>query len=52
MSISKQGYNPQEPIIPMYPNQVAKPLPKLLERVIQDDRQKDLELDLEIKKRF
>ena len=48
-NISKQGYNSQEPIIPIYLNQVAKPLPKLPERVIQDDRQIDLELDLEIK---
>ena len=36
----------------MYPNQVAKPLPQLPERVIQDDRQIDLELDLEINKDF
>ena len=40
-NISKQGYDPQEPIIPIYPNQVAKPLPKLPERVIQGDRQMD-----------
>ena len=33
----------------MYPNQVTKPLPELPERVIQDDRQIDLELDFEIK---
>ena len=51
-NISKQGYDPQKPIIPIYPNQVAKPLPKLPERVIQDDRQIDLELDLEINKGF
>ena len=51
-NISKQGYDPQEPIIPIYPNQVAKSLPKLPERVIQDDRQIDLELDLEINKDF
>ena len=51
-NISKQGYNPQEPIIPMYPNQVAKPLLKLPERVIQDGKQIDLELDIEINKDF
>ena len=38
-NISKEGYNLQEPIIPIYPNQVVKPLQKLPERVIQDDRQ-------------
>ena len=46
-NISKQGYDPQEPLIPIYPNQVAKSLLKLPERVIQDNRQIDLELDLE-----
>ena len=51
-NISRQGYDPQEPIIPIYPNQVAKSLPKLPERVIQDDRQIDLELDLEINRDF
>ena len=49
---SNKGYDPQEPIITIYPNQIAKPLPKLPERVIQDDRQIDLELDLEINKDF
>ena len=51
-NIPNQGYNPQEPIIPIYPNQIAKPIPKLTERVTQDDRQADLELDLEINKDF
>ena len=51
-NISKQGYDPQEPIIPIYPNQVAKSLTKLPERVIQDDRQIHLELNLEINKDF
>ena len=51
-NISKQGYGPQEPIILIYPNQVAKPIPKLPERVIQNDRQIDLELHLEINKDF
>ena len=51
-NISKQGYDPQEPIIPIYPNQVAKSLQKLPERVVQHDRQIHLELDLEINKDF
>ena len=28
-NITKQEYDPQEPMVPIYPNQVAKPLPKL-----------------------
>ena len=51
-NIAKQGYNPQEPIIPIYPNQVAKSPPKLPDKMTQDDRQIDLELDLEINKDF
>ena len=51
-NISKQGFDPQEPIIPIYPNQIAQSIPKLPEKVIQDDRQIDLELDLEINKDF
>ena len=51
-NISKQGYDPQEPIIPIYPNQITKPIPKLTEKVSQDDKQMDLELDLEINKDF
>ena len=51
-NISKQEYNPQEPMVPICPNQVAKPLLKPPEKVIQDDRQIDLELDLEINKDF
>ena len=39
-------------MIPICPNQIAQPLPKLPEKVIQDDRQIDLELDLEINKDF
>ena len=39
-------------MVPIYPNQVAKPPPKLPERMIQDDRQIYLELDLEINKDF
>ena len=31
----------------MHPNQISNPIPKLLERVIQNDKQTDLELDLE-----
>ena len=41
-------YVPQKPIIPMNPNQISNPIPKLPERVIQNDRQTDLDLDLNI----
>ena len=51
-NIPKQEYDPQEPKIPIFPNQIAKPTPKLTERVTQDNRQANLELDLEINKDF
>ena len=51
-NIPKQENDPQEPIIPIFPNQIAKPIPKLTEKVTQDNRQADLELDLEINKDF
>ena len=41
-------YVPQKPIIPMNPNQISNPILKLPERVIQNDRQTELDLDLEI----
>ena len=41
-------YVPQKPIIPMNPNQISNPIPKLPERVIQNDRQIDMDLDLDI----
>ena len=41
-------YVPQKPIIPKYPNQISNPILMLPERVIQNDRQADLDLDLEI----
>ena len=47
-NIPEQIYVPQKPIIPMYPNPISNPIPKFPERVIQNDRQTDLELDLEI----
>ena len=51
-NIPKQGYDPQESKIPIYPNQITKPIPKLTERVTQNDRQADLKLDLEINRNF
>ena len=51
-NIPKQGYNPQESKIPIYPNQITKPIPKLTERVRQNDRHADLKLDLEINRDF
>ena len=51
-NIPEQMYVPQKPIIPMYPNQMSNPTPKLPERVTQNDRQADLELDLEINRDF
>ena len=47
-NIPEQIYVPQKPIIPMYPNQMPNPIPKLPERVTQNDRQTDFELYLEI----
>ena len=38
--------------VPIYPNQITKPPPKPTDKVIQDDRQIDLELDSEINKDF
>ena len=51
-NIPEQIYVPQKPIIPMHPNQIPSPTPKLPERVIQNDREADLELDLEINRDF
>ena len=51
-NIPEQIYVPQKLIIPMYPNQISNPTPKLPERVTQNDRQADLELNLEINKDF
>ena len=31
-NITKQGYDPQESKIPIYPNQMTKPIPKLTEK--------------------
>ena len=41
----EQIYVPQKPIIPIHPNQTSNPIPKLRERVIQNNKQIDLELD-------
>ena len=49
-NIPEQIYVPQKPIIPKYPNQISKPIPKLPERVINNDKQTDLDLDLDINK--
>ena len=51
-NIPEQIYVPQKPIIPMNPNQITNPTSKLPERVTQNDRQADLELDLEINRDF
>ena len=48
-NIPKQKYVPQKSIIPIHPIQ-NNPIPKLPERVTQNDKQTDLELDLEINK--
>ena len=47
-NIPEQIYVPQKSIIQKQPNQITNPTPKLPERVIQNDRQTDLELDIEI----
>ena len=51
-NIPEQMYVSEKPIIPMYPNQIPNPTPILPERVTQNDRQADLELDLEINRDF
>ena len=51
-NIPEQIYVPQKPINPKYPNQIPSPTPKLPERVTQNDRKADLELDLEINRDF
>ena len=49
-NIPEQIYVPQKPIIPMKPNQMPNPIPKLPESVIQNKRQTNVDLDLEINK--
>ena len=49
-NIPEQIYVPQKLIIPKYPNQMPKPIPKLPERVIQNEKQTDLDLNLDIDK--
>ena len=49
-NIPEQIYVPQKPIIPKYPNQISNPIPKLPERVIQNKKQIDMDLNLEINK--
>ena len=51
-NVSKHVHNSQEIKVPIYPNQITQPPPKPPDRVIQDDRQIDLELDLGINKDF
>ena len=51
-NIPEQIFVTQKPIIPMYPNQIPNPTPKLPERVTQNDRQANLELDLKINRDF
>ena len=47
-NIPEHMYILQKPIIPMQPIQMPNPIPKLPERVTQNDRQTNLDLDLEI----
>ena len=47
-NIPEQIYVPQNPIIPMQPIQMPKSIPKLPERVIQNEKQTDLEINREI----
>ena len=51
-NIPKHVYNPQEPKISIYPNPITKPPPKPPDKVIQNYRQIDLDLKLEINKDF
>ena len=45
-------YVQQKPIIPIHPNQISNPIPKLPERVIQNEKQIDMDLDLDINRDF
>ena len=47
-NIPEQIYVPQKAIISIHPNQISNPIPKLPERVIQIDKQIDMDLDLDI----
>ena len=47
-NIPEQIHVQQKPIIPIHPNQISNPIPKLPERVIQNDKKIDLDLDLDI----
>ena len=47
-NIPEQIYVPQKPIIPIHPNQISNPIPKLPERVIQKEKQINMDLDLDI----
>ena len=40
-NIPEQIFVPQKPIIPIHPNQISNPIPKLPERVIQNNKQID-----------
>ena len=51
-NVPKHVHNSQEIKVPIYPNQITKPPPKPPDRVIQDDRQIHLELDLEMNRDF
>ena len=51
-NIPEQMYVPQKPIIPNASNSNTKGTPKLPERLTQNDRQTDVELDLEINRDF
>ena len=47
-NVPEQMYVAQKPIITMQPIRMPNPIPELPERVIQNDRQTDLELYLEL----
>ena len=51
-NVPKHVHNSEEIKIPIYPNQITKLPQKPPDRVIQDDRQIDLELDLKMNKDF
>ena len=45
-NIPEQIYVPKKPIISIYPNQISKPIPNLPERVVQNEKQTDLDLGI------
>ena len=51
-NIPEEIYVPQKPIIPKYPNQISKPIPKLPERVVQNEKTDRFRFRFRYKQRY